>query len=261
MYPALTTNRFRCPIQWLVMMAVCLLGSGCATPGDERVSPDAAAQMEREPFEEERSPELDAEDLHQLDWQGVPDQEIHAFGQPVPFERGGVVRPGLFLSVTVRVAGREEFSEGFRQVTEGGTLDLPLIGKVDVAGLRLIEVNALLTERYRAYLVDPHVVVEFAQPDDSRISPWGFVTVLGRVRNPGQIPLPPTHDLTVSAAIQQAGGLLASARDSSIRVTRREEDGTVSRIYVNLRAHARGQSDEDAVLRAGDVVFVPESFW
>ena len=105
------------------------------------------------------------------------------------------------------------------------------------------------------------MVVEFAQPDGSRISPWGYVTVLGRIRDPGKIPIPATHDLTVSAAIQQAGGLIASARDSRIRVIRQEEDGTIRRMEVDLRAYARGRLDEEIVLQAGDVVFVPERAW
>ncbi len=186
---------------------------------------------------------------------------VRSADRPAPSDMGGVVRPGLSLSVTVMVAGREEISGSSRQVAEEGTLDLPLIGKVTVAGLRRIEVEALLTERYRTYLVEPQVVIEFAQPSGSKISPWGYVTVLGRIRDPGKIPIPATDDLTVSAAIQQAGGLITSARDSSIRVTRQKEDGTVRRMEVDLKAYAKGRLDEDIVLRAGDVVFVPESVW
>jgi polysaccharide export outer membrane protein len=240
MYPALNTTRCRFLLLWTSLAAASLLFGGCATPNGAPDDPSPPA-VDPELAMEEVQPELDP--------------LLDALGA------GGVVRPGLYLSVTVMVAGREKISESSRQVAEEGTLDLPLIGKVMVAGLRRIEVEALLVEQYRTYLVEPHVVVEFAQPSGSGISPWGYVTVLGRIRNPGKIPIPATQDLTVSAAIQQAGGLIASARDSRIRVIRQEEDGTVRRMEVDLRAFARGQLDEEIVLQAGDVVFVPERMW
>jgi len=91
------------------------------------------------------------------------------------------------------------------------------------------------------------------------ISPWGQVTVLGRVKQPGRVNIPPTKDLTVSAAIQNAGGLDSSAKDSAIRVTRRLDDGTYQTMDVDLRAvGARGARANDLILRDGDVVFVPQ---
>jgi polysaccharide export outer membrane protein len=161
----------------------------------------------------------------------------------------------------VLVAGNKEIQEPSRQVSEQGTLDLPLVGEVPVAGLGLQEVEERLAERYSAYLVRPQVVAEFVQTPGSAVSPWGYVTVLGRIRSPGKIPIPATQDLTVSAAIQQAGGLDTSARESSIRVTRQQPGGGARRLDVDLKAYAKGSLDEDVVLQAGDVIFVPESAW
>ena len=173
----------------------------------------------------------------------------------------GRVRPGLNLRITVLVGGEQEFEEPSRQVSAQGTLEVPLIGKVKAAGLTLQEVEVLLTERYSRYLVQPQVVVEYVHSEGSSISPWGYVTVLGRVRNPGNLPIPATRDLTVSAAIQQAGGFDTSARASSIRVTRLLPEGVTKRLNVDLKAYAKGDLDEDLLLKAGDVVFVPESVW
>jgi polysaccharide export outer membrane protein len=82
------------------------------------------------------------------------------------------------------------------------------------------------------------------------------------VASPGKVPIPATRDLTVSAAIQQAGGFAPSARDNAIAVSRANPDGTTLRIEVDLRALGRrGNLEEDIVLQSGDVVFVPEQIF
>ena len=108
--------------------------------------------------------------------------------------------------------------------------------------------------------MDPQVVVEFVKDQDSDlVSPWGYVTVLGRVKNPGRVSIPPTQDLTVSGAIQKAGGLDTSAKDTSIRVTRQLPEGRTKQFDVDLRkVGSTGQVREDLILTPGDVVFVPE---
>ena len=91
------------------------------------------------------------------------------------------------------------------------------------------------------------------------VSPWGSVTLLGRVKSPGRVPIPPTRDLTVSAAIQRAGGFDSSARKTAIRVTHRADDGSLSVREVDLEAvGSRGELEHDIVLAPDDVVFVPE---
>ena len=179
----------------------------------------------------------------------------------IPLNNIAQLRPGLSVSVTVLVSGEEEIVVPSRRVSDEGRLDLPLVGEVPVSGLVLQELEELLTERYSAYLVEPQVVTEFARADGSGISPWGYVTVLGRVNDEGKVAIPATRDLTVSGAIQQAGGLDTSARSNAIRVARRAPGGTVRRLRVDLKAFARGRLEEDIVLQAGDVVFVPESIW
>jgi protein involved in polysaccharide export with SLBB domain len=62
----------------------------------------------------------------------------------------------------------------------------------------------------------------------------------------------------VSGAIQQAGGLDTSARSSSIRLTRRQTDGKTERISVDFTAIGEGKVENDILLQAGDVIYVPE---
>jgi protein involved in polysaccharide export with SLBB domain len=126
--------------------------------------------------------------------------------------------------------------------------------------MSLDDLAGILTALYGDYFVQPQVVVEFVRDEDSdRIMAWGYVTVLGRVKNPGRVSIPPTQDLTVSGAIQKAGGLDTSAKDSAIRVTRQLPSGKARKYDVNLRrVGSAGTVKDDLILKPGDVVFVPE---
>jgi polysaccharide export outer membrane protein len=115
--------------------------------------------------------------------------------------------------------------------------------------------------RYKDYFVNPQVIVDFVRDENKEgISPWGYVTVLGRVKKPGRIAIPATRDLTVSGAIQQAGGLDTSAQLGAIHVTRRAPNGKTVTKDVNLNAiGVGGRVEDDIVLESDDVVYVPES--
>lgn len=168
--------------------------------------------------------------------------------------------PGLMVQVSVLVSGKKEIDEPNKRVSNSGEITLPLVGSVMAKDLALDDFERKLRGLYARYYVDPQVVVEFVKEQDSAlISPWGFVTVLGRVKTPGRVNIPPTQDLSVSSAVQLAGGLDTSARDTAIRVTRRTNGGEAEQFEVNLRAvGSKGRTQEDLLLKPGDVVFVPE---
>ena len=171
------------------------------------------------------------------------------------------IRPGLVISFSLLLAGKEEFATTAKRVSDAGTVDLPLLGTVSAQDLTLDQFSAQLAGRYRTYFVNPQVMVDFVRDTGTEgISPWGYVTVLGRVKNPGRISLPATRDLTVSGAIQKAGGLNTSARSEAILITRRKPGGDPETREVNLQAVGSGlRVGDDLVLQAEDVVFVPEA--
>lgn len=173
---------------------------------------------------------------------------------------GALLRPGIAVNVQVMVAGAKEVDEPRRRISDAGSITLPLIGTVNLAGRTVTEARLLLESLYGRYFVKPQVVLESTiDSGEGAVSPWGHVTVLGRVKNPGQVSIPPTRDLTVSRAIQLAGGLDSSARRNAILVTR-TTDGESEQIKVSLdNIGARGSADNDIALLPGDVVFVPES--
>jgi protein involved in polysaccharide export with SLBB domain len=170
------------------------------------------------------------------------------------------LRPGLTLNITVLVAGKKEIEEHMRRISDNGMIEMPLLGAVNVEGVAAAKLPGMLAKLYRQYYVDPQVIVDFAKDDKTDgVSPWGFVTVLGRVKSPGRVEIPPTSDLTVSGAIQRAGGFDKSARLKAIRVTQKAADGKTETREIDMEAiGTRGQIKEDIVLQPDSVVYVPE---
>jgi protein involved in polysaccharide export with SLBB domain len=174
-------------------------------------------------------------------------------------DKSPVMRPGYLVQVSVLASGKREVDAQVIRVSDNNQLDLPLIGPVSVKGMTLSELNEKLQKRYKEFFIEPQVLAEFVVEDrPDAISPWGSVVVLGRVRTPGRVNIPPTQDLTVSGAIQQAGGLDTSAKSSAIRLTRRQSEGKTERISIDFTAIGEGKVENDLLLQAGDVIFVPE---
>ncbi len=175
-------------------------------------------------------------------------------------DKSPLLRPGLVVRITVLVSGKREIDAETVRVSDNNQLDLPLIGPVPAQGMTLLELNSTLQILYQDYFINPQVFADFVLEDrPDAISPWGSVVVLGRVRTPGRVNIPPTQDLTVSAAIQQAGGLDTSAKVTSVRVTRRSVEGSPEVFIIDFSAiGSRGRSENDLILRPGDLIFVPE---
>jgi protein involved in polysaccharide export with SLBB domain len=172
------------------------------------------------------------------------------------------LRPGLTIQLQALVRGQKESEEKDRRSSDGGALGLPLIGVGHRDGRTLQGLRDELGLRYSEFFLHPQIVIDYVVgAGEEAISPWGYVTVLGKVKHPGRVNIPPTRDLTVAAAIQRAGGLDSSAKESSIRVTRPtgDTDGKPDVVEVDLRALGKsGAKKNDLILKPGDVVFVPE---
>ncbi len=171
------------------------------------------------------------------------------------------MKAGHVLQIGVLVNGEKEIDEPARRISSAGDLTLPLLGRVAVSGMTLDELSDQLTEKYKTFFRDPQVVIQYVVDDQQEAaSPWGYVTVLGKVKHPGKVNIPPTQDLTVSAAIQIADGFDTSAKDTGIRVTRPERNGQPAQQFdVNLRSvGSRGEVQNDMILQPGDIVYVPE---
>lgn len=188
-----------------------------------------------------------------------PEQEPSAPSELETAWSAITVRPGSLLNVRVYVSGSREVDISNVRVSDAGTITLPIVGTMNIGGRTIRTATLLIEHRYRNYFVDPQVSMDIVRDDDSDAFPWGFVTVLGRVKRQGRVAIPPTRDLTVSSAIQQAGGFDTSARVTAIRVTRNRPNGETQTFDVNMRnIGRRGRTDQDILLQPNDVVFIPE---
>ena len=176
---------------------------------------------------------------------------------------GPRIRPGILLTIQVGTVSAPPTTMEVL-VDQSGDITLPLLLQEPVAcdGLTLESLKKKLVKAYSVYIHQPMITVTFAPYDGRGVSPWGTVTVLGEVANPGPVNMPATMDLTVTKVLQAAGGCRQFADKSNIRVTRCDKDGNQTRTYVNINEIGKdGRIDKDMALRAGDVVWVPETWY
>ena len=145
-------------------------------------------------------------------------------------------------------------------VTPEGTLIIPGVGEIVVAGLPLSEARArVLTEMRKRF--------RFGESSVTLVSPRSVVvSVQGRVVNPGTFVLPAYS--RIDKALEEANKLQlnqnpdelrwARSEMSTRRVIVRHADGTESR--ADLRRFMATQDDNlDPYLREGDIIVVPKN--
>ena len=87
------------------------------------------------------------------------------------------------------------------------------------------------------------------------------VYVLGQVKEPAAIEIPPEKPLTVLEAITSVGGFTDIANTSRVRVLRME-NGVQKALDVDVsQITKQGSKNLDIPLLPGDVVFVPQSMF
>jgi len=150
---------------------------------------------------------------------------------------------------TLQIVGEKELPLEYR-VASDGTVELPYVKTLKVAGLEPQQVTQLIRERLveLEILTEPSVIVTVKEYNSKRVS------VLGQVQKPGTFPLSP--GMTLVDAISQAGGLNAIANRDRVSITRRTKGGTRTAL-ISIAAITDGQSP-DIPLQAGDQIYVNE---
>ncbi len=157
-------------------------------------------------------------------------------------------RVGIDDTFDVRVYGEGELSGVFRVATDG-TVDYPLAGRLQVAGLRTGEIQELLVNKLKdKYLKEPQVVVTIKERNSQKIS------VLGQVARPGQVGYVP--NMTIVDAIASAGGFTGIAAKNSVNL-RRQVAGKIQTHVFPVADISEGRSPNVMVL-PGDVLVVDE---
>jgi polysaccharide biosynthesis/export protein VpsN len=165
---------------------------------------------------------------------------------PPPVE-STTIGSGDVFSMTI--VGEDKLPKEFR-VAPDGTVDLPYIHRLQVAGLEPQELAALIRKKLveGKILTDPSVSIDVKEYNSKRI------VVLGQVQKPGSFPVTP--GVTFLQVISQAGGFNSIANRDRVNLTRKT--GKRARTIVLSADAITDGSLPDIPLQAGDTIFVPE---
>lgn len=161
--------------------------------------------------------------------------------------------------IMIRAQDTEEIADRPFRIESDGTVNLPLVGRLQAAGLTVESFEAALTAALRQYVVNPRVSVTVTQ---FKSDP---VFVVGAFRAPGIYPL--LGRRTLVELLTSVGGLLPNA-SRRLRVTRKieagklpmsnavlSEDGRSSSVDIDIKdLQTSVNSDQDIELEAFDVI-------
>lgn len=152
--------------------------------------------------------------------------------------------------ISVQVFGQDRYSRAGITIPPSGRIALALIpGGVFVNGKTVEQVAEEIRKRYDEYIIDPQVSVSLDKAASYRYS------IVGDVAQPGIRLM--SHRMTVTEAIAEAGGVLPTGNRSKVVVLRRQADGMLQPIAVNVSAIYKGQAPDNTYLVPGDQVVVP----
>lgn len=135
------------------------------------------------------------------------------------------------------------------QVRPDGKISFPLVNELKVSGMTPTQIQALLEEQLKNYLVAPHVTVTVTEIR-SRV-----VYITGEVAKPGAYSL--LGPMNVLQLIAKANGLGTYAKRSKIFILRKV-DGSQVRYPFNYDQVVRGKgASQNINLQPGDAVVVP----
>ena len=134
-------------------------------------------------------------------------------------------------------------------VLPDGSITLPLVGRIEVAGLSTPEIERRITVKLKEYIPEPVVTVVIVGIDGNR------AYVMGKVNKPG--PLLISGPLTVLQAISIAGGFDKFADEGGIKVIRTKLEG--QEIFpVRYKDIISGKDMSTNIqLKVGDTIVVP----
>jgi polysaccharide export outer membrane protein len=135
------------------------------------------------------------------------------------------------------------------QVADTGTINLPLVGEVSVAGKTAQEVERALTAKLGAqYLQNPQVTVYVKEHNSQQ------VTIEGAIKKPGVVPLKGKTSLLQLIAL--ADGFDPNS-DWTVLILR-QSSGKRTAAKFDVNAIQKGRA-EDPLLQAGDIVVAGSS--
>jgi polysaccharide biosynthesis/export protein len=163
-------------------------------------------------------------------------------------------RVGIGDKIEIGVFGHDDMNR-VSEVKTDGTVAIPLLGDVKVAGRSVAEIDRDVTQRLaQEYLVDPEVNVDVREYK----SQW--VTLMGEVRTPGRYAL--RSNMRLIDLLAEAGGPTKDA-GTDIVLTRHDDSGQgTHQTTVHLDDILNpGKPESNIALRHGDIVTLGQRDW
>jgi polysaccharide export outer membrane protein len=139
------------------------------------------------------------------------------------------------------------------RVSEGGTIDYPLVGSVPVAGTTLPAAEHKIAQMLKegGFVLNPQVNILLTQ------ALGNLVSVIGEVKTPGRYSVEASGGL-LSGMLAAAGGISATGGDLMI-VTGTRGGKPFRREIDIVKIFLGGNSADDIELFGGDTIFVPRA--
>ena len=148
-----------------------------------------------------------------------------------------------------RILGESETDTELR-VANDGSVTLPYIGAVQVAGLTMSQARSFLYEKYSAdYYVNPQIDMTISSYKQKRVN------VQGMVNQQGFVVFPPEEKMSLMGAIALAGGWNGNRlADKTVKLIRKDSNGELKTIKIDTTKIGQ----DDWPLEDGDMIIVPE---
>ena len=165
-----------------------------------------------------------------------------------------VIGPGDVLSIFVYEAPPLSVSE--LPVRPDGRISVPLVPDVLAAGKTPSELGSVISAKLKQYVNDPNVTVmvrSFQGPADRQ------VRVIGEATDPQAIPY--RENMSLLDVMIATKGLTKFAAGNRAVIVRRA-GAAEQRIHVHLSDLIRdGDISENVMMRPGDTLIIPQSFF
>jgi len=162
-------------------------------------------------------------------------------------------------TVSVGILGEQDLNAGGKRVEATGTINLSLIGEINLVGLTIAEAQEAIAKKYRddRFLRNPQVSVTV------EIYAARVVYISGKVNNPGRPEIPADTEITIKDLISKVGGFSETARGKEVILTRTMPDGSLKTFKLDVESAFKGRAPSDSgdaafVLQPDDTIYVPE---